>query len=59
MAHRLDEPDQLAFVGGKLVVAHGEQATEEGQGAIRFMEHRIEPKAESVTINQEGLKSRS
>jgi hypothetical protein len=55
VTNRLDESDQLAFIGGELEMACCKWTVEECNRTVSLMKYRPEPRAKSVAINQEGL----
>jgi hypothetical protein len=55
MPNGLDQPDKLALIGSKLVVASSERPAEEGKGSGALVEDDTKPRAESVTVHHEHL----
>lgn len=55
VTNRLDESDQLAFIGGELEMACYKWTAEECNRTVSLMKYRLELGAKSVAINQEGL----
>jgi hypothetical protein len=55
VTNRLDESDQLAFIGGELETACCKWAAEECNRTVSLMKYHPKPRAKSIAINQEGL----
>lgn len=51
MAHRSDEANELAFIGGELGMLRGHRATEEGDGTLALVKNGVETRSGHVAIH--------
>ena len=53
VAHRLDKPDELAFIGGELSVTRRDGLAEEGEGPGALVKNGAEIGAQCIALDDE------